>query len=87
MVENGVVTVYNDEFPNGFDPDDGQEYSQDITITPGNVDVTVAEGDVFALGDNRTNSQDSRSFGPVPSNSITGVATLRFVPLDAFRTL
>jgi signal peptidase I len=34
--------------------------------------VTVPRGDVFVLGDNRANSEDSRDFGPVPTDRIIG---------------
>jgi len=34
--------------------------------------VAVTAGTVFVLGDNRDNSYDSRSFGPVPVESIIG---------------
>lgn len=37
-------------------------------------DVTVPEGAVYVLGDNRDNSQDSRSFGVVPEENIDGKA-------------
>jgi signal peptidase I len=43
--------------------------------------TTVPEGHVFAMGDNRANSQDSRIFGPVPKENIEGEAFLRFWPL------
>lgn len=38
--------------------------------------LTVGPGEVFVLGDNRENSVDSRSFGPIPTEQIKG--KLRF---------
>ena len=36
----------------------------------------------FVLGDNRSNSLDSRSFGPVTADNIIGQVILRYWPLD-----
>lgn len=87
VVSDGKVTVYNELNPDGFNPDTNQEYAKDIINTPQNVDITVGQAEVFVLGDNRSNSLDSRSFGSVSSNLITGVATVRFAPIDAFKRL
>ncbi len=44
--------------------------------------VTVSNGEVFVLGDNRTNSSDSRSFGPVDVDRIIGKAWITYWPTD-----
>lgn len=87
VLSNGKYTIYNEENPSGFNPDQGQEYAKDILNTPGEVDITVGLKEVFISGDNRNNSLDSRNFGAINTNSITGVATLRFVPVNEFKRL
>lgn len=48
---------------------------------------TVPEGYLWVMGDNRTNSSDSRYFGAVPEDSVTGRGCLVFWPLDHFGML
>lgn len=43
---------------------------------------TVAEGCIWVMGDNRTNSLDSRWFGDVPLENVTGHAFFRYWPID-----
>jgi signal peptidase I len=43
--------------------------------------VKVPPGDIFVMGDNRTNSADSRVFGPIKESSVVGRAFLRIWPL------
>lgn len=38
------------------------------------LDITVAAGQVFVMGDNRSNSKDSRDFGSVPMQDVVGKA-------------
>lgn len=44
--------------------------------------VTLGPLSYLVLGDNRSNSNDSRSFGPVTRNQILGRVWLRYWPLD-----
>lgn len=43
---------------------------------------TVPAGCVWVMGDNRENSADSRYFGAVLQDSITGIAVVRYWPLN-----
>ena len=42
---------------------------------------TVPKDRVFMMGDNRSDSQDSRVFGPIPTNTIVGRAFVKVLPL------
>ena len=85
VVKDGIVTVYNSDRPDGFQPDKELPYGNVITTSPGDKDVTLKEGQVFVCGDNRTNSLDSRVFGAVNSDQIVGKLVLRVLPINTVK--
>lgn len=84
VVGNGTVTVFTDEKPEGYNPD--EMFELDLGHTDGVVDVTVPENEIFVMGDNRlpNGSYDSRSseLGTVPIETVVGELVLRVFPLN-----
>jgi signal peptidase I len=64
-----------------------EPYLPDGTETSAFGPTDVPEGMIFVMGDNRGNSQDSRSFGPVPVDSVVGHAFVLIWPPSDFRGL
>lgn len=82
VVKDGTLTVYNQQNPQGFQPDKTLPYGSVIGETSGDVDLIVPKGEVFVAGDNRDNSLDSRYFGPVLASDIVGKLGLRIYPFQ-----
>ena len=76
------------DFEQGIVYVDGQALQEDYTYTPTNVEegmkfpLTVEENCVFAMGDNRNRSRDSRSpeIGQIDRREILGKAIYLFLP-------
>lgn len=89
VLANGIFTVYNNEHPDGFNPD---TLTPDVTSpkSSGETDVVVPEGELFVSGDHREESfsYDSRNgMGTVPLYDVIGPAALRIFPLTKLRSL
>ncbi|MAJ17915.1 MAG: signal peptidase I [Actinobacteria bacterium] len=74
----------------------GEVFNNNIQVITENVASTVILDDIliklsddeyFVLGDNRDNSFDSRSFGPITSSRIIGKAFFKIYPLDQIQNL
>lgn len=83
VVRDGTITIYNSEHPDGFQPDKTLPYNKDgiISTTTGNIDITLGKDQLYVCGDNRSNSLDSRIFGPVDASNIVGKLLIRVLPL------
>jgi signal peptidase I len=58
-----------------------EPYLVDGTPTDNLPHLEVPEGTVFVMGDNRTNSEDSRVFGPIDEDTIVGRAFITVLPV------
>ena len=79
---------YRDNFPQGTpdyasDPKMAARASQMLREDVVNGELVVPPGNYFAMGDNRDNSLDSRYWGLVPRDNITGKPLIVFWSYDA----
>jgi signal peptidase I len=61
--------------------------SQPTTASLEQTSWTISDHEVFLMGDHRSNSADSRTFGPVDTDQVIGRAWLRYWPLNTFGIL
>jgi signal peptidase I len=83
VIKNNTITIYNKQNPNGFVLD--ESYLPSGTPTSGDEDITLSSSSYFMMGDNRTVSYDSRSWGPLPANDIVGLVRFRLWPFNAIQ--
>ena len=57
------------------------------TVILDDISIKLSDDEYFVLGDNRDNSFDSRSFGPITSSRIIGKAFFKIYPLDQIQNL
>lgn len=80
QISNGKVYINGEELDEPY-------LQEGVTTNMGKYafsDLIVPENCVFAMGDNREHSTDSRAFGCIPLEKIEGKVLIRFWPLNLF---
>lgn len=82
-ITDGRVIIYNNFYPNGTVITEDYIFTES---TNGKIKTTLGADEYFLLGDNRDESMDSRSFGPVTKDALIGRVWVRGLPFSRVGT-
>jgi signal peptidase I len=57
-------------------------YRDDGVVAEETATWTLGPEEILVFGDHRSNSSDSRAYGPIPTSSVVGRAFVRYFPID-----
>lgn len=77
LIQNGEVYRNGEKLPEEYLPEGVKTERTGMFY-----DLTVPEGCIFAMGDNRGKSQDCRDFGCIPVEKVESKVLVRFWPLN-----
>ncbi len=78
VVKKNEVTIINDTYPEGVTLE--QPYASSLGESESN--ITLKTDEYFVMGDNRAVSSDSRAWGILPKDHISGRAFMRLYPFS-----
>lgn len=81
-MKDGKVYVDGKKLNESYAVGESKPLDTYLPSAPDSYPYTVPDGCIWVMGDNRENSADSRYFGPVNENDVTGVVFARYFPFD-----
>ncbi|MCW9054657.1 MAG: signal peptidase I [Candidatus Pacebacteria bacterium] len=79
ILQKKATIIINSEHPEGIIFN--EPYVAPENMKTGSFSVVLGEGEYFVMGDNRAESSDSRSWGPINKEHIAGKAFIRLFPI------
>jgi len=86
-LRDGKVFVNDVELDEAYINEIGGVRESTDAYPEGSSEWLIPSGDLFVMGDNRQNSADSRTFGPIEIGHVVGRAWLRYWPIGSFGVL
>lgn len=83
IVKDNTVKIINAENPDGFLLDQSYVVHQSVQ----NTDKKLGETEYFVMGDNRTDSYDSRYWGPLDKKYIQGRPVIQLLPFNKIKVM
>lgn len=83
IIDGGKITIINEAHPDGLVLD--QPFIEKPSSN--NLRFDLKADEYFVMGDNRNASSDSRFWGPVKRDLLSGRALLRLLPINKIETL
>ena len=80
VIRENKISIHDGETPQGFVLE--ESYLSAQTMTSGNTEIRLGEEEYLVLGDNRSYSFDSRTWGALKASDVVGLVRLRLWPLD-----